>query len=238
MDPKHAFNEIELDTFNGLLTRYPGVVPSGLADLDQERLHTVPDTLHARVDRGLKKHELVTLMDWKLSHGKFRPSLKKLINENDEEQVLKTTSHAFELYEQEPDDIKNVMSQLCQLRGVGPATASLILSVQNETDIPFFSDELFRWAFWNKSGWEQKIKYTAKEYIELYTRVQEFRKRLDVPALSVEKVAYVLGKTAVEPTTVAKPTKRTASDVQVDDATNEPDKLSSRSRKLRKRNVK
>ncbi|KAK4575407.1 hypothetical protein LTR86_001261 [Recurvomyces mirabilis] len=238
MDPKHAFDEIELDAFNEILTRYPDVVPSDLADLEQQRFHTIPDALHARVGGGLEKHELVTLMDWKLSHGKFRPSLKKLINENDEEQVVKITTHAFGIYEQEPDGIKKVISQLCQLRGVGPATASLILSVHDEANIPFFSDELFRWAFWNKSGWEQKIKYTAKEYFELYDRVRDFRKRLDVPALSVEKVAYVLGRTAIKSAIVTKPTKRTASDVQAEDAANEPGRISSGSRKMRKRNVK
>lgn len=236
MDPKHAIDEIDLDAFNGLLDRYPDVVPSDLADLEKQRLHTIPERLHAREAGGLMKDELVILMDWKLSHGKFRPSLKKLINENDAEQVLNITTLAFDMYDQEPNDIKKIIAQLCKLRGVGPATASLIMSVKDEDNIPFFSDELFRWAFWNKSGWEQSLKYTAREYLELYTRVQGFRKRLDVPALSIEKVAYVLGKTATEPLAITKSAKRTVSDVEAEDVAKESEKKSSTApRKSRRR---
>ena len=239
MEPGNAFDEIDRGAFNGLLARYPNVVPSDLADLERQRLHVIPEALHARKDGGLQKDKLVILMDWKLSHGTFRPSLKKLINENDADDVRVITTDAFEMYEKEPENIKEAISQLCKLRGVGPATASLILNCRDPNKIPFFSDELFRWAFWNdKSGWDQSIKYTAKEYLQLHTRVQELRKRLDVSALNIEKVAYVLGKTAIEPTVVTKPAKRSASDVEAEDVTREIDKPSTRIRKSRKQNTK
>jgi hypothetical protein len=51
-----------------------------------------------------------------------------------------------------------------------------LLSTSDPENIPFFSDELFRWAFWeNKigSGWDRKIKYSVKEYRELKAKVDE-----------------------------------------------------------------
>lgn len=90
---------------------------------------------------------------------------------------------------------------LVTLKGIGPATASLLLSTLNPQEIPFFSDELFLWALWgNKTGnrWDRKIKYSAKEYRELLAKVNQLRERLGASALDAEKVAYVLGKREID----------------------------------------
>jgi hypothetical protein len=98
--------------------------------------------------------------------------------------------------------------------------------------MPFFSDELFRWAFWeNKSGagWDRKIKYTVKEYSELKERVDALRERIGKGAIEAEKVAYVLGKreadlsTSEKPEqasqrTVSKPPKKAVEDAKSNDA--------------------
>jgi hypothetical protein len=84
-----------------------------------------------------------------------------------------------------------------KLKGIGPATAALLLSTYEPEELPFFSDELFRWAFWKDapgSRWDRKIKYSLKEYRDLVARVDELRDRLGKGALEAEKVAYVLGK--------------------------------------------
>jgi hypothetical protein len=127
------------------------------------------------------------------SHGKFRPSLKGLFQQNSEEFVEATTSEGFsaELIWPESQRI------LVKLKGIGPATAALLLSTSNPEELPFFSDELFRWAFWEDapgSRWDRKIKYSLKEYRDLVTRVDELRARTGKSALEAEKVAYVLGK--------------------------------------------
>lgn len=92
---------------------------------------------------------------------------------------------------------KDSIKTLSTLRGIGPATASLMLSVYAPEKAPFFSDELFRWSFYETgkgNGWDRRIKYTAKEYDEMYEKVQALLGRLDVSAIDAEKVAYVLGK--------------------------------------------
>lgn len=126
------------------------------------------------------------------SHGKFRPSLKGLVQQNSGESVEQTTSEAFSS-ESWPESL-NI---LVKLKGIGPATAALLLSTYEPEELPFFSDELFRWAFWKDapgSRWDRKIKYSLKEYRDLVARVDELRDRLGKGALEAEKVAYVLGK--------------------------------------------
>jgi hypothetical protein len=90
---------------------------------------------------------------------------------------------------------------LTKLKGIGPATAALLLSTSSPEELPFFSDEIFRWALWqNKTGdrWDRKIKYSLKEYRELKAKIDELRDRLGRGAIEIEKVAYVLGKREVD----------------------------------------
>lgn len=93
--------------------------------------------------------------------------------------------------------LNDSLNILTKLKGIGPATAALLLSTNDAEKLPFFSDELFRWAFWeDRSGarWDRKIKYSLREYRELVAMVDELRKRIGRTALEAEKVAYVLGK--------------------------------------------
>lgn len=117
------------------------------------------------------------------------------------------------------DQAKQAITALSKLQGIGPATASLLLSVFDPVTAPFFSDELFRWCFLEDAkgkAWDRDIKYNAKEYLELYSRVQDFTQRFkdnfqrDISAVEVEKVAYVLGKTAVTGSSTTNSKKRKA----------------------------
>lgn len=99
------------------------------------------------------------------------------------------------------------MSSLTKLRGVGPATASLILSCYDPAGAPFFSDELYRYAHWQDAkngGWDRKIGYTMKQYHSLHEVVGAMRHRIkqesgqDVRAVDIEKVAYYLAKSAAD----------------------------------------
>lgn len=130
-----------------------------------------------------------------------------LVKSNDANNVQSITSKAFERHTLESttgsfQDLGKSLSDLVQLKGIGPATASLILSCYNPTHIPFFSDELYRWLHWEETGkgWGLKIKYTLKEYESLYQKAQQCLQRLEdskgqtVTALELEKAAYVLRK--------------------------------------------
>ncbi|KAK4610300.1 hypothetical protein CLAFUW4_13582 [Fulvia fulva] len=202
MHDKYSFTNITLEDFHVILDSYAGIVPSKLSDLDKARYDTVPTGLETTTDdpSTLTKAEVVTLVDWKLSHATFRPTLKALVNQNDEDTIAQVTATAFETFSKDPkSNAKPALAELTKLKGIGPATASLLLSVYDPDHAPFFSDELFRWAFCDAGkgkGWDRPIKYTPKEYLELFGKVQELRQRLEVKAVEAEKVAYVLGKRA------------------------------------------
>jgi hypothetical protein len=123
-----------------------------------------------------------------------------LVKSNTTDLIQETTLDGFQ-HHAKTNDVLGALKILTKLRGIGPATASLLLSVYEPSRVPFFSDELFRWTHWDstgKTGWERSIKYNVTEYKELLASVEGLRKRLDVAAVDCEKVAYVLGKERVD----------------------------------------
>lgn len=117
-----------------------------------------------------------------------------LVQSNSVALIEETTHSAFKERLSSP---KAAVKTLTDLRGVGPATASLLLSVASPESVPFFSDELFRWTSWDdegSTGWNRTIKYNLKEYDRLFGRVELLSRRLGLRAVDMEKVAWVLGK--------------------------------------------
>ena len=119
---------------------------------------------------------------------------------------------------EDPNPSKAI-STLSKLKGIGPATASLLLSCYDPDTIPFFSDELFRWLHWQTDVSEnskkrkskdiedngnsnRKIGYTAKEYASIFDKTTNLRKRLSeesgetVTAVDIEKAAYTISQSA------------------------------------------
>lgn len=171
------------------------------------------------------------------AHGTFRPSLRKLVESNSEETVEESTKVAFALYAEDNKALDQAVASLAKaLRGIGPATASLLLSVYDSENIPFFSDELVRWSLFDDAkgcGWDRKIKYSIGEYKQLVPIVQALRKRLNegrgsekiFTALDAEKVAYAIGN-GRDGADVTRGTKRDAVfDDQAHEATSKQESL-------------
>lgn len=132
-----------------------------------------------------------------------------LIASNSEKTVRAVTEKAFSAYtgnDGSVEKVKEAILALTEVKGVGPATASLILSVYDPVSVPFFADELFlyttaRGMFASQApGQKYKIKYNLKEYEEMLLQVQMIRERITtqangvagVSALDLEMTAYVL----------------------------------------------
>ncbi|KAH7125351.1 hypothetical protein B0J11DRAFT_486846 [Dendryphion nanum] len=209
--PSLTPSTISLSAFQKILARYPSTVPTKLQDLDTSRYTTIPDALASRraaEDAHLEKVEVEKLVEWKLKHGTFRPKLLALVSSNPAALIQTTISDAFNTLESSsspstsPSTLLASLKILTQLKGIGPATASLLLSVYAPDTCPFFSDEVFRWLMWEdggkEGGWKRGIKYSVKEYRELVERMGVVRERLGVGAVEMERVAWVLGREGVD----------------------------------------
>ncbi|KAL8918903.1 MAG: hypothetical protein Q9208_007084 [Pyrenodesmia sp. 3 TL-2023] len=208
MKPEYSASQISHSDLKAIFNAYPDCVPDKIQGLTENRLREVPEILAKRVKNGegyLEKTEVTGLVEWKLKHGTYRPNLAKLVASNSIDAVRDTTRDAFRIYETNNADYAKAITTMSKLKGVGPATASLFLSCYDPINVPFFSDELYRYLHWEdgrSKGWDRKIGYTVKEYKSLYDRLQTLRERLEsedretVPAVDVEKMAYVLGKRA------------------------------------------
>lgn len=118
----------------------------------------------------------------------------KLASLNTEKDVSQISGEAFAMYEDDIFNIKGAVKKLSELRGIGPATASLLLSVHDPDSVLFFGDEVYWWLCCK--GKRRSIKYNFKEQEELTDNFRALVGRLgeEIRALDVEKVGYVMLK--------------------------------------------
>ena len=127
----------------------------------------------------------------------------KLLASNSEDTIRKTTARAFGVLSGAPDKdvealsnkILEALGVLTELKGVGPASASVLLSVRHPDHVPFFSDEAYRWLTCTTGDpWTAGIKYNVKEFRMMLSASLELCQRLSVNAVDVEKVGWALGQ--------------------------------------------
>ncbi|KAI0535666.1 hypothetical protein GGR58DRAFT_429644 [Xylaria digitata] len=197
-------DNITISRFNELLSRYNTLIESmssqkptktgqsSLLELDEYRYKVAVEAFQSDKPKKQMSHDdAKKLVDWKLRHGKFRPTLMKLVSSNDGEVVRKTIQEAVAQYWLDKNTMK-ATDAIAKLKGIGPATASLMLSVHDPERVIFFSDEAFWWLCCG--GQKLPIKYNAKEYQQLNVVADKIAKRLDVGATDIERVAYVVMK--------------------------------------------
>ncbi|KAG8744673.1 hypothetical protein FRC10_009587 [Ceratobasidium sp. 414] len=185
-----------------------------LRGLDDWRLNEFSTLVRSRDPAYLDKEELQKLMEWKLTRGKFRPTLPGLIDQNTQLKVKTCTQQAFSALSQIETDSRDkgltaesqksfraLLKALCaSLKGVGPATGSLVLSVFDDR-VPFMSDEAYIWAMYadeeaasGKRKLKREVKYTEKGYLDFAARVWEISTRVERTPAEVERAGWVLGR--------------------------------------------
>ncbi|XP_019395402.1 PREDICTED: uncharacterized protein LOC109313369 [Crocodylus porosus] len=142
----------------------------GLARLEKWYQEELPAALAGRKEKYLTQGEVVKLMQWKLTRGKFRPRLQQLVATNSQETVEHCTRKAFQLL----PDVAAAITELSQLKAVGPATASAILAAGAPEVVAFMADE----AVESIPGLTP-IKYSLKHYICYLDGIQLCTKKLN-----------------------------------------------------------
>ncbi|XP_010887145.2 uncharacterized protein zgc:112496 isoform X2 [Esox lucius] len=126
-----------------------------LLPLDKWYQEELPAVIAERPYKHVTHPELVRLMEWKLTRGRFRPRLQQLVATNTEATVEKCSRKAFSLL----PDIQAAITELCSLKALGPATASAVLAAGAPEQVAFMADE----AVESIPGL-RPIQYTAKHY--------------------------------------------------------------------------
>ncbi|CAL1599230.1 unnamed protein product [Knipowitschia caucasica] len=151
-------------------SRMKGKTPPKLMTLDKWFQEELPASISHRSDKHVSHMELVKLMEWKLTRGKFRPRLQQLVESNSADSVEKCSRKAFSLL----PDVHAAITELSALKGVGPATAAAVLAAGAPEQAAFMSDE----AMESVPGL-MPIKYTAKHYILYLTKMLEQTAKLN-----------------------------------------------------------
>lgn len=121
-----------------------------------------------------------------------------MVDSNTSKEIADATSRAASAYglSSFSTTIGPVIEYTTAIKGVGVATASLLMAVYFPEEVGFFSDEMYYWLV--NGGQKTKLKYDLWEYRILAGKLEHLCERLKASAIDVEKVAYVLVKEAMD----------------------------------------
>lgn len=130
----------------------------------------------------LTHDEMVRLIKWKLTRGKFRPALEGYVRGNARDLVHSSSQETFAVLPPDfhdvdlPDEstIKEAMKAACKMKGVGPALSSALLALARPNTLPYMADEVIVHGV----GILTPPKYSDKEYVILARKVNERMEQL------------------------------------------------------------
>lgn len=170
------WDDSNIARWQAALGRYADVIRAQgvtrLAERDQWYRQELPSILAAREPKLATIDELIQVTEWKMARGVWRQRNLVLVRSNTPESVEKTSRDAFS---QVPDPIRPIAA-LSKLAGVGPATASALLSAATPAIYPFFDDLVAEQI--PSLG---KVDYTPKYYASYSDAIRERASALGDP---------------------------------------------------------
>lgn len=153
------------------------------SDLDKFVNVELPNLIQERVlGPFITQPELSKVMQWKMIRGKRRAKLQEYIDALSDVDVRTASRSAFKYVA--AGNVEGAFKALSKpLKGVGPATASIVLSAYDKT-IPFMSDEALALL-------GHAPKYTISEGIELTTILRDIAER-EVGTWSAQSVEHAI----------------------------------------------
>ncbi len=189
--------EVASSHYDAMLAAKGGV---RLAELDRRRKDLAADwrviSTSAAKTSMTKDQLLDIIIEWKFLKGKPRNALKPLLRSNSEASVIAASKKAFavanaipkrdkENYNTTNDvdtDIHLAINHLCELKGVGPATASAVLCLIRPDAFAFMDDEVIECLLPNK-----KRGYTVGIYMDVNDRCREIADELNLAMTTRKK---------------------------------------------------
>ncbi|KAE8443279.1 hypothetical protein EG329_002067 [Mollisiaceae sp. DMI_Dod_QoI] len=173
------------------MNKTPKEGQASFEELDKFRYQYAPMNFSKNTGRTMELSDVQKLVEWKVRHGTYRPMLGKLVASNKNEAIAAATKDAFTHYGTHQADIAGTIDKLkTPLKGIGPATASLLLAIHDPQNVIFFSDELYRWLC--NDGKKISLKYTTKEFEDVFAKAKAFMSRIKCTPIELEKVAFTL----------------------------------------------
>lgn len=121
-------------------------------------------------DRCISSDDLTEIVQWKFAKGKSRPGLWKHLRANTPSDVKRHSSSSF--VKADKGDVRGAIEDMSNLKGVGPATASAVLSFYKPEVFLFMDDEVIECL--NNAP----RKYTLTIYLILNDKCVEIANKL------------------------------------------------------------
>lgn len=151
------------------------------------------DVVKERSPPHINIEELRKIMQWKLGKGKDRPMLMGLVNQNSSASVVAASTKSLALATK--GKWRESLEAMAELKGVGPATASAILSPIYPALFVFMADEVL------EAATNSKRTYTMSAYNLMRNTIEQVRKGLgeDWTLSDVGKALWARGVAASMP---------------------------------------
>jgi hypothetical protein len=142
-----------------------------LRQLDEDR-ETLGGKIRSEKNPSICLEELFQIVEWKFGKGKPRHALWKHLKSIQEKDLKSFSAESFQRAQE--GDVKGAVEVLSRLSGVGPATASAILSIYRPENFTFMDDEVIE-ALYD----DGKRGYTIKIYLEVNSKCQKIAQDLN-----------------------------------------------------------